>query len=106
MRVVQDAPLSSEDIVNPTANDLSKVQIGLTFPLIESEAQNEIIKRSHTLAMINEDFPSDLWTHVYTDGSATRAVEDRGAGILIRYPSGRKRNTLNGHRNEVQQLQS
>ncbi|XP_052236203.1 uncharacterized protein LOC127847991 [Dreissena polymorpha] len=39
--------------------------------------------------MINEDFPSDLWTHVYTDGSATRAVEDGGAGILIRYPSGR-----------------
>lgn len=85
----QTTPLSSEDIVNPTANDLSKVQIRLTVPLLDSEAQNEILKRSHTLAMINEDFPSDLWTHVYTDGSATRAVEDGGAGILIRYPSGR-----------------
>ncbi|XP_052271916.1 ribonuclease H1-like [Dreissena polymorpha] len=39
--------------------------------------------------MTNEDFRSDLWTHVYTDGSATRAVEDGGAGIHIRYPSGR-----------------
>ncbi|XP_052249844.1 uncharacterized protein LOC127857490 [Dreissena polymorpha] len=84
----QTTPLSSEDIVNPTANDLSKVKIRLTVPLLDSEAQNEIIKRSHTLAMINEDFPSDLWTHVYTDGSAPKAVEDGGAGILIRYPSG------------------
>ncbi len=49
----QTTPLSSEDIVNPTANDLSKVQIRLTVPLLDSEAQNEILKRSHTLAMIN-----------------------------------------------------
>ncbi|KAH3791173.1 hypothetical protein DPMN_144653 [Dreissena polymorpha] len=85
----QTTPLSSEDIVNPTANNLSKVQIRLTVPLLDSEAQNEILKRSHTLATINEDFPSDLWTHVYTDGSASRAVEDGGAGIRMRYPSGR-----------------
>jgi hypothetical protein len=33
---------------------------------------------------------NDKWTHVYTDGSATRAIKDEGAGILIIHPSGHR----------------
>ncbi|XP_041369908.1 uncharacterized protein LOC121383877 [Gigantopelta aegis] len=32
--------------------------------------------------------PETSWTQVYTDGSATNAVENRGAGIYIMDPSG------------------
>jgi len=33
--------------------------------------------------MINDQYPRKAWTHVYTDGSATRAVTNGGAGIVI-----------------------
>jgi hypothetical protein len=55
---------------------------------LESGKQEcENIKKSLTLAMINEDNPNDKWTHVFTDGSATRAIKGGGAGILIIHPS-------------------
>ena len=38
--------------------------------------------------MIEEHYPQEAWTQVYTDGSATDAVADGGGGILIRYPDG------------------
>ena len=40
--------------------------------------------------MINDEYPREAWTHVYTDGSATRAVINGGAGIVILYPSGKR----------------
>ena len=30
-----------------------------------------------------------MWTHVYTDGSATAAIQDGGAGFFIIYTTGR-----------------
>ena len=48
------------------------------------------MRKSLTLAMISEDYPPDKWTHVYTDGSAKRAIKDGGAGILIEYALGRQ----------------
>jgi len=38
--------------------------------------------------MIYEQYPSEAWTHVYTDGSATNAIRDGGAGIVIKHPNG------------------
>lgn len=35
--------------------------------------------------MISEAFPPDTWTHVFTDGSATDAFRDGGAGTLVSY---------------------
>ena len=40
------------------------------------------------LVNIAENSPPETWTHVYTDGSATKAITDGGAGIIIQYPSG------------------
>ena len=42
------------------------------------------------LCLVNNDenYPPETWTHVYTDGSATKAITDGGAGIIIQYPSG------------------
>ena len=41
--------------------------------------------------MIEDLYPSDSWIHAYTDGSATNAVRDGGAGILICTPEGERR---------------
>jgi hypothetical protein len=67
--------LSRKDIPDPLTKDLSGIKVKLDIPQLESGKQEcENIKKSLTLAMINEDYPNDKWTHVYTDGSATRAI--------------------------------
>ena len=38
--------------------------------------------------MIDEQYPDTSWTQVYTDGSATNAVENGGAGVYIMDPNG------------------
>ena len=47
-----------------------------------------MVKRVLTLAMIAEKYPKEAWTHVYTDGSATNAVADGGAGITVKFSDG------------------
>ncbi|KAK7111001.1 hypothetical protein V1264_014788 [Littorina saxatilis] len=38
--------------------------------------------------MIADHYPEEAWIHAYTDGSATDAARDGGAGVLVRYPEG------------------
>ena len=45
------------------------------------------IKKLRTLSHIDDFYPQDTWIHVYTDGSATDAVHDCGAGSLIHLPN-------------------
>ncbi|KAK7475345.1 hypothetical protein BaRGS_00033421, partial [Batillaria attramentaria] len=47
-------------------------------------------RKSHTLEHINNQYPKELWTRVYTDGSADDAVRNGGAGVYIQYPGGRE----------------
>nr|KAG5704454.1 hypothetical protein BaRGS_024309 [Batillaria attramentaria] len=47
--------------------------------------QSDIVKRTLTLAMIAEKYP-EAWIQVYTDGAATDAVSNGGAGVSIRFP--------------------
>ena len=35
------------------------------------------------LHFITKNYPPETWTHVYTDGSATKAITDGGAGIIV-----------------------
>ena len=46
------------------------------------------IPTTDTLAMICEQYIPHAWTNVYTDGSATNAIQDSGAGIVFYLPSG------------------
>jgi len=62
------------------------------FPLIRSvvpgvtkkDSQSSAEMRSHTLEHIQNSYPENSWTHVYTDGSADQAVKNGGAGIYIK----------------------
>ena len=48
-----------------------------------NKRQDDNIKKQQTLAYIDEHYPHESWIHVYTDGSATNAVQDGGAGSII-----------------------
>nr|KAG5692801.1 hypothetical protein BaRGS_002931 [Batillaria attramentaria] len=48
--------------------------------------QSDVVKRTLTLAMIAEKYPEEGWIQVYTDGAATNAVSNGGAGVSIRFP--------------------
>ena len=69
-----------------------------TFPIIRPyvpgvgprESQSDTVKMSLTLDYLHSHYPNNLWTHVYTDGSAEDAVRNGGAGVYIQYPEGRE----------------
>ena len=48
-----------------------------------TKGQDDNIKKQQTLAYIDEHYPHESMIHVYTDGSATNAVQDGGAGSII-----------------------
>ena len=53
------------------------------------DEQSESVKRALALEQIQNNYPQESWTQVYTDGSAEQAVKNGGAGIYIKFP-GRK----------------
>lgn len=88
---IPTTPLSRDDIVDPIVNDLSAVAVRLDVPQLQPGKQDdEGVRKSLTLAMISQDYPPETWTHVFTDGSSTKGIKDGGAGVLIRYSSGRR----------------
>jgi ribonuclease HI len=82
-------PLSHNDQPQPWNEDFANLRISTTVPLITSrDDQDDLVKRTLTLAMISECYPAESWIHVYTDGSATNAVANGGAGVHVRSPEG------------------
>ena len=82
-------PLSKQDFTNPCENTTLEIQIKTTIPQLDQGKELDAsIRRSFALVNIAENYPPETWTHVYTDGSATKAITDGGAGITIQYPSG------------------
>ena len=45
-------------------------------------------QRSVAMQMIEDKYPKEAWTHVFTDGSACNAVKNGGAGAYIQYTGG------------------
>ena len=83
-------PLNTSDLLpQPWNNDYKLLQITTSVPQVTpGESQDDSVKRTLTLAMIDEQYPAESWIHVYTDGSATNAVADGGAGVHINSPDG------------------
>ena len=61
--------------------------IRTTIPTVTRHQENTS-KKLFRLSHIDDFYPQDTWIHVYTDGSATDAVQDGGAGSLIYLPNG------------------
>ena len=75
----------------PWDENIHNIHIQTEVPQVTpGEGQNDVIRRSLTLAMIEEQYPPEAWIHGYTDGSATNAVTNGGAGVLISTPEGER----------------
>ena len=82
-------PFFPPDMSEPWVTDITDVKVHTTVPsLSDGETQDDMTKQSPTLAMIAERYPQEAWIHVFTDGSATNAVTNGGAGILVHFPGG------------------
>ena len=64
---------------------LAKVKICKKNPGIHpGDNQADILKRNIALAHIDESYPDLAWNQIYTDGSATNAVSNGGAGVVFK----------------------
>ena len=50
--------------------------------------QSDDQRKALTLEFIDQQYPVQEWTHIYTDGSATEVVKNGGAGIFLRFTDG------------------
>ena len=97
-KTVKDSlPILNENEVEPL---IDYVDWRRTETKIELEVPNISEKKSHsqtelktlTQEHLNNCYPSNSWTQVFTDGSSENAVQNGGGGILIKFPSGNKIN--------------
>ena len=71
----------------PWVTDITDSKVHTTVhSLSGGDTQDDTVKQSLTLAMIAERYPQEAWIHVFTDGSATNAVTNGVAGILVHFP--------------------
>ena len=84
-------PFFPPNMSDPWVMDITDIKVHTTVhSLSGGGAQDDTVKQSLTVAMIAERYPQETWIHVFTDGSATNAVTNEGAGILVHFPRGQK----------------
>lgn len=82
-------PITTDDLPEPWKQDPWNVHLSLTVPGVSSgDAQDSGVKRTLTLAMLEDQYPQEAWIHAYTDGSATNATANGGAGVYMTTPGG------------------
>ena len=68
---------------------LEDISICTEIPLLgQNDLQADLVKSNIARSHCEDLYPQEAWVHAYTDGSATKAVRDGGAGVFIRYPNG------------------
>ena len=77
-------PFYPPDLSEPWVTDTAHIKAHTTVPSLSGgDTQDDTVKQSLTLAMI-------AWIPVFIDESATNAVTNGGAGILVHFPGGQK----------------
>ena len=78
------------DLINPAGNPpnwsekSNNLKICSTVPNLKAKDNtSKEVQKSLTMEMIEEKYPKDAWVHIYTDGSATDAIKNGGAGVSI-----------------------
>ena len=56
--------------------------------LYSSDMQADTVRCNVTRAHCEDLYPQEAWIQAFTDGSATKAVSDGGAGVYIKFPDG------------------
>ena len=71
----------------PCQNTTRSIDIRVTVPAVTRD-QDDTSKKLLTLSYIDDLYPQDTWIRIYTDGSATDAIQDGGAGSIIYLQNG------------------
>ena len=71
----------------PCQNTTRSIYIRVTVPSVTRD-QDDTSKKLLTLSYIDDLYPQDTWIRIYTDGSATDAIQDGGAASIIYLPDG------------------
>ena len=60
--------------------------IGIEIPEIQKQEESIEVTKAKALEYLKNNYPSELWCHFYTDGSAKDATRNGGSGVYIKYP--------------------
>ena len=60
--------------------------ISTEIPEIQKHEEASEVTKSKALEYLQKNYPSELWCHVYTDGSVKDATRNGGSGVYIKYP--------------------
>ena len=82
-------PRFPPDMSEPWVTGITDIKVHTTFPSLScGNTQDETVTQCPTLAMTAERYPREAWIHVFTDESATNALTNGGAGILVHFLEG------------------
>ena len=70
----------------PCQNTTRSIDIKLTVSAVTRD-QYDTSNKLLTLSYIDDFYPHDTWTCIYTDGSATDTMQDGGAGSILYLPN-------------------
>ena len=76
------------DFVPPWRKDATKTEVRTSVPGIEHRDIGQEVLKKLTMEMMEDKYPAQAWTQIFTDGSATDAVKTGGAGVFIKLPNG------------------
>ena len=62
------------------------LNISTEIPEIQKQEEASEVTKAKALEYLQNNYPSELWCHVYTDGSAKDAPRKGGSGVYIKYP--------------------
>ena len=88
----------------PCQNTTRLIYIKLTVPAVIRD-QDDTSKKLLALSYIDDLYSQDTWIRIYTDGSATDAIQDGGAGSIIYLPDGDTIGSVTASGNTVQIIQ-
>ena len=79
----------------PCQNTTRSIDIKVTVPVVTRD-QDDTSKKLLTLSYIDDFYPQDTWIRICTDGSATDAIQDGGAGSKSIYQMETESATITG----------
>ena len=62
------------------------LNISTEFSEIQKHEEASEVTKAKALEYLQNNYPPELWCHVYTDGSAKDAARNGGSGVYIKYP--------------------
>ena len=85
-----DIMLQGEDEIEPLnatrSGRLHHKILNISTEIPDIQKKSSEVTKAKALEYLQNNYPSELWCHVYTDGSAKDATRIGGSRVYIKYP--------------------